>query len=434
MGQIVAIVGRPNVGKSTLFNRLTGSRHAIVDEFSGVTRDRHYGICEWNGREMTVMDTGGYVPSPRDVYEEEIRKQVLMAMEEADVILFMVDVTSGITDLDQAAASILRKVRKKVIPVVNKVDQHERIYDAQEFHKLGLGEIFCISSINGSGTGDLLDAVLDYLPEEAGEKETSLPRLAIVGRPNVGKSTLLNTLLGETRNIVTPEAGTTRDAIRARYRKYGHDLYLIDTAGLRKKSKVARDIEFYSVLRSVRAIEDSDVCLLMIDAAWGMESQDMHIFGLILRRKKGVVILVNKWDLVEKTDKTMLEYERILKHRISPFTNVPVIYMSATRKQRIHKLLDTAVQVYRNRERRIPTSHLNRTMLKAIGEKPPPMVRGKQIRIKYVTQLKSISPVFVFFCNHPESIKTPYKRYLENRLREQYDFSGVPVSIFFRKK
>jgi len=435
MGNIVAVVGRPNVGKSTFFNRLTGSKDAIVDEQAGVTRDRHYGKVEWNGREFSVIDTGGYVTHSEDVFEEEIRKQVLLAIEEADVILFMVDVTCGITDLDEEVADILRRCGKKVFLVVNKVDNGERQYDAHVFHTFGLGDLFMISSISGSGTGDLLDAVVSALPRDARqEEEADIPRFAIVGRPNAGKSSLVNALLGEERNIVTPVAGTTRDANYTRYNRFQHDFYLIDTAGLRKKGKVTEDLEFYSVMRAIRAIENSDVCLLMIDATRGIEAQDVSIFQLIQRNRKGVVILVNKWDLVEKDNKTLSVFEKAVRERIAPFTDVPIIFTSAVTKQRLQKVLEEAMRVYHNRIRKIPTSKLNEVMLKFIEDTPPPSVKGKYIKIKYATQLPTMAPSFAFFCNHPQYLREAYKRYLENRLRETYDFSGVPIQIFFREK
>jgi len=435
MGNIVAVVGRPNVGKSTFFNRLTGSKDAIVDEQAGVTRDRHYGKVEWNGREFSVIDTGGYVTHSEDVFEEEIRKQVLLAIEEADVILFMVDVTCGITDLDEEVADILRRCGKKVFLVVNKVDNGERQYDAHIFHTFGLGDLFMISSISGSGTGDLLDAVVSALPGDARtEEEADIPRFAIVGRPNAGKSSLVNALLGEERNIVTPVAGTTRDSNYTRYNRFQHDFYLIDTAGLRKKGKVTEDLEFYSVMRAIRAIENSDVCLLMIDATRGIEAQDVNIFQLIQRNRKGVVILVNKWDLVEKDNKTLSVFEKAVRERIAPFTDVPIIFTSAVTKQRLQKVLEEAMRVYHNRIRKIPTSKLNEVMLKFIEDTPPPSVKGKYIKIKYATQLPTMAPSFAFFCNHPQYLREAYKRYLENRLRETYDFSGVPIQIFFREK
>lgn len=435
MGNIVAIVGRPNVGKSTLFNRLTGSKDAIVDEQAGVTRDRHYGKVEWNGREFSVIDTGGYVTNSEDVFEDEIRKQVILAIDEADVIIFMVDVTGGITDLDEGVADILRRTRKKVFLVVNKVDNSARQYDAHLFHKFGLGDLFAVSSVSGSGTGDLLDAVVAALPkEDNAEMEKDIPRFAIVGRPNAGKSSLVNALIGEERHIVTPVAGTTRDSNYTRYNKYNHDFYIIDTAGLRKKGKVTEDLEFYSVMRAIRAIENSDVCLLMLDATRGMEAQDLNIFQLIQKNRKGVLILVNKWDLVEKDNKTVLEFEKVIRERIAPFTDVPIIFTSAITRQRLQKVLEEAMKVFKNRTQRIPTSKLNEVMLKFIEDYNPPALKGKYVKIKYVTQLPTLAPSFAFFCNHPQYVKEPYRRYLENRLRETYDFSGVPIQIFFREK
>jgi GTP-binding protein len=434
MGNIVAIVGRPNVGKSTLFNRLTESKEAIVDEASGVTRDRHYGVSDWNGREFSLIDTGGYVTRSEDVFGEEIRKQVLLALEEANVILFVVDVESGITDLDQAVAGMLRKMDKPVLLAVNKVDNHQRRYEANEFYKLGLGEIWPISSINGSGTGELLDALVENLSPEKPIPEEEIPRFAIVGRPNVGKSTLINTLIGEERNIVTPIPGTTRDSILTRFSKFKHDFYLIDTAGLRKKGKVSQDLEFYSVLRSIRSIETSDVCLLLIDAQRGMESQDQHILHLIVRNRKGVVLLVNKWDLVEKDHKSVEKFTAAIREKSAPFQDIPIIFISAINKQRVYKVLETAMEVYRNRMQKLKTAPLNKFMLEAIAEHPPPAHKGKFVRIKYVTQLPTHAPSFAFYANLPQYVREPYKRYLENKLRKKFNFSGVPIQIFFRKK
>ena len=434
MGNIVAIVGRPNVGKSTLFNRLTETRDAIVDEMEGVTRDRQYGKAVWNGIDFSVIDTGGYIMNSDDVFETEIRKQVVLAIEEADAILFMVDVITGITGLDEAVAEMLRKVKRPVLLVVNKVDNNNRQYDAQEFHKLGVGDLYCISSVNGSGTGDLLDALVANLKKGKEDITDDLPRFAIVGRPNVGKSSLINALIGEERHIVTPISGTTRDSVYTRYNKYNHDFYLVDTAGLRKKGKVHEDLEYYSVIRSVRAIENSDVCLVLIDATTGIESQDINIIGLAIRNNKGVVILINKWDLMEKETHTARDYEILLKEKLKPFTDVPVLFISAKTKQRIHKVLETAVSVYENRKRRISTSELNNIMPGFIESNPPPAVKGKFIRIKYVTQLPNKTPSFAFFCNLPQYIKDPYKRYLENKLRENFNFTGVPIRIFMRKK
>lgn len=434
MGNIVAIIGRPNVGKSTLFNRLTETRDAIVDQMEGVTRDRQYGKATWNSIEFSVIDTGGYITNSDDIFETEIRKQVNLAIDEADLILFMVDVTAGVTSLDESAAAMLRKVNKTALLVVNKVDNASRQYDAQEFHKLGMGELYCISSINGSGTGDLLDEVVTNLKKKKEDKPDDLPKFAIVGRPNVGKSSLVNALLGEERHIVTPISGTTRDSIYTRYNKYNHDFYLIDTAGLRKKNKVQENLEYYSVIRSIRAIENSDVCLILIDAITGIESQDLNIIGLAIRNNKGVVILVNKWDLIKKDINTAHDYEKELKRKIAPFTDVPVIFASAITKQRIHKILETAIEVYNNRKKRISTSELNSLMADVIDEFPPPAVKGKFIRIKYVTQLPNKTPSFAFFCNLPQYVKEPYKRYLENKLRENYNFTGVPIRIYMRKK
>ncbi len=432
---IVAIVGRPNVGKSTLFNRMVGMRKAIVNDTAGTTRDRHYGKTDWNGREFSVIDTGGYSYNSDDVFEEEIRKQVVLAIEEADVIVFMVEVSTGITDLDYIMADLLRRTSKKMIVVVNKVDNNEQIYGSHEFYSLGLGDPICISAMSGSGTGELMDAILDALPEDTkAEEYEDLPKFAIVGRPNVGKSSLTNALLDSERNIVTPIAGTTRDSIHTRYNKFGMDFYLIDTAGLRKKSKVTEDLEFFSVLRSVRAIESSDVCILMIDASAGVEAQDMNIFSLIVRNKKGCVIVVNKWDLVEKNNNTMRDFTEAIRNRISPFSDVPIIFTSVINKQRILDVLQTAMRVYYSRNRKIPTSQLNDYILPIIEETPPPSTKGKYIRIKYATQLASPTPSFAFFANLPQYIKEPYKRFIENKIRERWDFSGVPLQIFFRTK
>jgi GTPase len=434
MSNIVAIVGRPNVGKSTFFNRLTETRSAIVDETSGVTRDRHYGKAVWNGVEFSVIDTGGYVEDSDDVFEEEIRKQVILAMEEADAILFMVDVSDGITDMDQAIADILRRKGKKAFVVANKVDEPSRTFEADVFYRFGLGEPYRISSANGSGTGDLLDDLVKSFAKTAPDTLPELPRIAVVGRPNVGKSTLVNTLLGEERHIVTPVAGTTRDSIYTRYNKFGHDFFLVDTAGIRKKGKVNENIEFYSVMRSIRAIENSDVCLLMIDAQTGCEAQDINIFSLIRRNNKGIVILVNKWDLVEKDTHTSKRMESDIREKIAPFTDVPVVFISSINKQRVHKVLELAMQVHNNRIQRIATSRLNEVMLKAIEDYPPPASKGKFIKIKYVTQLPTHAPSFAFYCNHPQYVKDPYKRYLENKIRENFNFKGVPIQIFIRMK
>lgn len=434
MSRIVAIVGRPNVGKSTLFNRLTESREAIVDETSGVTRDRNYGRSTWNGIDFSVIDTGGYVERSDDIFEEEINKQVLLAIDESDIILFLVDVTTGIHDLDKAVASVLRQTDRKVLLVVNKVDNNERIAEAAEFYRLGFGDYFTVSSINGSGTGDLLDAVAAGFAGQSDEEVPELPRVAIVGRPNVGKSSLVNALLGEERNIVTPLAGTTRDSIYTRYNKFNHDFFLVDTAGLRKKGKVSEDIEFYSVMRAVRTIENSDICLLLIDATRGIEAQDMSIISLIQKNNKGMIILVNKWDLIEKENQTSALFEKEIRSRTSPFTDYDILFISATNKQRIHKILELVGKVNENRKRKIPTARLNEVMLALINDNPPPAAKGKHIKIKYVTQLPSGTPAFAFFCNLPQYIRDPYKRYIENRLRENFDFTGVPVRVFFRKK
>ncbi len=435
MSHIVAIVGRPNVGKSTLFNRLCGERKAIVDELSGVTRDRHYGKSDWNGREFSIIDTGGYITNSDDVFEEEIRRQVMLAIEEADTVLFIVDVMSGITDLDEKIAALLRKNRKRTLVVVNKVDNSQRYFETSVFYGLGLGDIYPVAAISGSGTGELLDELVrdQPLPEEKAPVD-EIPRFSIVGRPNVGKSSLANALLGEERNIVTPVAGTTRDSIHTHYNKFGNEFLLIDTAGLRKKGKAMENIEFYSIMRSVRAIENSDVCFLMIDATRGIEGQDVNIFNLVVRNKKGVVILVNKWDLVEKDTASVKEFTSIIKERISPFEDVPVIFISALTKQRIHKALESAMQVYARRKTKISTSKLNEVLRKSVDQFHPPAVKGKHIKINYVTQLPVRTPAFAFFCNMPQYIKDPYKRYLENRLRENFDFTGVPLQLFFRKK
>lgn len=434
MGNIVAIVGRPNVGKSTLFNRLIERREAIVDNVSGVTRDRLYGHCEWNGRTFSVIDTGGYVKDSDDIFEKEIARQVVIAIEEADVIIFMVDVLAGLTDLDSSVADLLRKSEKPVFVTANKVDIHERILDAYEFYNLGLGEIYSISAINGSGTGDLLDEIVKVLPEDKNAEEEELPRITIVGRPNVGKSSLTNVLVGEERNIVTDIAGTTRDAINTRYNKFGFDFMLVDTAGVRKKSKVNQDLEFYSVMRAIRAIENSDVCLLMIDASVGFEAQDQNILNLIRKNKKGIVILVNKWDLIDKTTNTLKEYQKSIMEKLAPFNDIPILFISALTKQRVHKVIETAMAVYENRTQRIPTARLNEVMLQAIEDYNPPSVKGKYIKIKYVTQLPTPTPVFAFFANLPQYIKEPYKRYLENKLRENFNFTGVPIVLVFRNK
>lgn len=435
MGNIVAIVGRPNVGKSTLFNRLTESRDAIVNEVSGVTRDRQYGKSLWNGKEFSVADTGGYIINSDDVFEDEIRKQVIIAVEEADAILFVVDVMTGITDMDMAVANLLRRTEKKVILVVNKVDNTSLHNDAVEFYNLGLGEYYSISSSNGHGTGDLLDAVVENLEFVEEEDDLSdLPHIAIVGRPNVGKSSLTNAFIGEDRNIVTDIAGTTRDSIHTRFTKFDFDFVLTDTAGLRKKNKVHEDLEFYSTLRSIRAIEAADVCLLLIDAERGVESQDMSIFSVISKNNKGLVVCINKWDLIEKDTKTAKEFEDNIRERFAPFTDFPIVFTSVLQKQRIHKTLEVAMKVYENRRREITTSKLNEVMQEVIERNGPPAIKGKFIRIKYITQLRTATPTFAFFANLPQYIKDPYKRYLENQIRKNWDFHGVPINIFIRKK
>ena len=435
---LVAIVGRPNVGKSTLFNRLVGIRQAIVDETAGVTRDRHYGKCEWCGHEFSVVDTGGFTSNSEDVFEGEIRKQVLIAIEECDLVLFMVEAATGITDFDEEIADILRRCKKPVILTVNKVDTGDKMYDSYQFYGLGLGDPMSISAATGSGTGDLLDLVVERLPKETRDVEDpyeGLPRFTIVGKPNVGKSSLTNALLGEERNIVTPVAGTTRDAIASHYNKFGHEFMIVDTAGLRKKAKVNEDLEFYSVLRSIRAIENSDVCILMIDATSGIEAQDMAIFNLIIRNKKGCVIVVNKWDLVpNKTSNTMKEYKAAIEKRIAPTSDIPVIFTSATNKQRIMDVLEAAEHVFANYSRRIPTSQLNEVMLPEIENYPPPAWKGKYIKIKYITQLPTPSPSFAFFCNLPQYIRDPYKRFLENKLRSHFDYTGCILQVFVRQK
>lgn len=439
MANLVTIVGRPNVGKSTLFNRLVEGRHAIVNDQAGTTRDRHYGKVQWNGVEFSVVDTGGWIVGSDDVFEEEIRKQVSITIEESDVILFLVDIQNGLTDLDMSVADILRRVKKRpVLLVCNKTDESNMSYGAAEFYKLGLGDPYCISAVNGSGTGDLLDKILTLFPEKEDEApvEDNLPRIAVVGRPNVGKSSIINAFIGEDRHIVTDIAGTTRDAILTRYNKFGHDFYLVDTAGIRKKAKVTEDIEFYSVMRSIRAIENSDVCILMLDATRGIESQDMNIFSLIQRNKKGLVVCVNKWDLVENKDSNSLKkMEEAIRARFAPFTDFPMIFTSALTKQRILKALEAAEAVYEARLRHINTGRLNEFFLPLIENYPPPATKGKYIKIKYVTQLQGPStPSFVFFANLPQYVKEPYKRFLENKLREQFDFCGTPVQIFIRQK
>jgi GTP-binding protein len=435
MANVVAIVGRPNVGKSTLFNRLTESRKAIVDDVSGVTRDRHYGKVIWGHQEFSVIDTGGYIVNSDDFFEKEIRHQVELAIEEANVIIFLVEVDSGITDMDNIIAQLLRKSGKKVVLVVNKVDNNKKREDAFEFYSLGLGDYHCIASNSGSGTGDMLDAIADHFDTYEPEVEIDLPKFAFVGRPNVGKSSFANVLLGTDRNIVTPVAGTTRDTVNSYYKGYGFEFMLLDTAGVRKKSRVHEDIEFYSVMRAIRTIEDSDVCFLIIDAELGFEGQDQKIFHLIESNKKGLVIIVNKWDLIEdKKTQTMKQYTEKVLEKIAPFKDVPIIFTSVLNKQRIHKALETGVAVYKNRERRIPTSKLNEWLLPVVQNNPPPSNKGKYVKIKYITQLPTKTPSFAFFCNLPQYVKDPYKRFLENKLREAYDFTGVPIQIYMRKK
>lgn len=433
---LLAIVGRPNVGKSTLFNRLVGMRQAIVDDEAGVTRDRHYGRCEWCGKEFSVVDTGGYTTGSDDIFESAIREQVCIAIEEADAVLFMVEAATGITDYDNAIADILRRCDKPVVLCVNKVDSGEKMYDAYEFYSLGLGEIYSISAANGSGTGDLLDEIVRILPteEEVEDPYKDLPRITIVGKPNVGKSSMTNALLGSERNIVTPIAGTTRDSIETHYNKFGHEFMLVDTAGIRRKSKVHEDLEFFSVMRSIRAIEHSDVCVLMIDATTGMEAQDMNIFNLILRNRKGCVVVVNKWDLFEKDSNTMRDYENTLRARLSPFSDVPIIFTCVPKKQRIQDVLNAVQTVCDNYSNKISTARLNDTLLPILEETPPPATKGKYVKIKYVTQLPTRFPAFAFFCNLPQYVKEPYKRFLENQLREHFPLTGCPVQIYLRKK
>ncbi len=433
MGNIIAIVGRPNVGKSTLYNRLIGERQAIIHDTSGVTRDRQYGICEWNGKSFTVVDTGGFVQRSENVFEAAIREQVQIAIEEAAVIIFLVDVTTGITDLDEGIANMLRGSDKVVLLVVNKVDNNVRQLEANEFWSLGFEETFFISSLTGSGSGDLLDAVTLHIEEED-PLEPKLPKFAIVGQPNVGKSSLTNALLGVERNIVTDIPGTTRDSIHSKYSKFGKEFLLIDTAGIRKKSRVHENLEFYSVMRAIKAIEDADVCILMIDAQTGMEQQDMSIFGLAKKRNKGIVLLVNKWDLMDKESNTARDFEKEIKRKIAPFDDVPVVFVSVTEKQRIFKAIEVGLDVHERRQQNIKTSKLNDVMLEAIQKVPPPSHRGRFVKIKYVTQLPTYYPAFAFFCNNPKYIKESYKNYLENQMREKFDFCGVPISIFFRQK
>jgi GTPase len=439
MSNIVAIVGRPNVGKSTLFNRLIGQRKSIIDDVSGVTRDRIYGSSDWNGKEFTVVDTGGFVQGSEDIFEEAIRRQVKIAIDEAAVILFMVDVVTGITDLDEEVTRMLRKTKKQVICIVNKVDNNERQLLANEFWGLGFENTIFLSSITGTGTGELLDLITELLPDlipfdSENAEEDAVPRIAIVGQPNVGKSSLTNVLLGEERNIVTEIAGTTRDAIVSHYNKFDKEFYLIDTAGMRKKAKVHEDLEYYSVIRAVKTIDQADVCILMVDAQTGIEAQDMAIFSLVQKKRKGMVIVVNKWDLVEKETNTARDFENEIKRKISPFSDVPVVFTSVTEKQRIHKVLDVMLQVYENKTRKIKTSELNEFMQEIFERVPPPSYRGREIKIKYVVQLPTRYPTFAFFCNQPKHVTTSYKNYIENKLRERYDFTGVPISLVFKDK
>ena len=434
MSNIVAIVGRPNVGKSTFFNRLIQRREAIVDAVSGVTRDRHYGKSDWNGQEFSLIDTGGYVVGSDDIFEAEIDKQVNLAIDEADAIIFIVDVENGVTGMDEDVANILRRVDKPVFLAVNKVDNAKRAENAVEFYSLGLGEYYTISSINGSGTGELLDALVEALPEKQEVEEDELPRFAVVGRPNAGKSSFINALIGEERYIVTDIAGTTRDAIDTKYNRFGFEFNLVDTAGIRRKSKVKEDLEFYSVMRSVRAIEHSDVCLLLFDATRGFDGQVQNIFWLAERNRKGIVILVNKWDLVEKDNRTTKEMETYIRKQIEPFTDVPIVFISALTKQRIFKAIETAVEVYKNRSKKIKTRELNDVLLTIIQSYPPPAYKGKYVKIKFITQLPTPQPQFAFFCNLPQYIKDPYKRFLENKLREHFNFHGVPITVYMRKK
>ena len=434
MSAIVAVVGRPNVGKSTFFNRLIKRREAIVDAVSGVTRDRHYGKTDWNGVSFSVIDTGGYLASGDDSFEKEINKQVALAIDEADAIIFMVNVEEGLTSMDEAVAEMLRKCHKPILVAVNKVDSNNRRNDMHEFYALGFEHLYALSSVNGSGTGELLDDLVALLPVKEPQEENTLPRFAVVGRPNAGKSSFINALIGEDRYIVTDIAGTTRDAIDTKYNRFGFEFNLVDTAGIRRKSKVKEDLEFYSVMRSIRAIEHSDVCILMLDATRGFESQDANIFWLAQRNRKGIVILVNKWDLVEKENNTAKEYEAAIRKEIEPFTDVPILFISALNKQRIYKAIETAVAVYNNRTKRIPTRKLNEVMLPIIENYPPPAIKGKYIKIKFCTQLPTPMPQFAFFANLPQYVKDPYRRFIENKLRENFDFNGVPIDVYFRQK
>jgi ribosome-associated GTPase engA len=434
MSAIVAVVGRPNVGKSTFFNRLIKRREAIVDAVSGVTRDRHYGKTDWNGVSFSVIDTGGYLAGGDDSFEKEINKQVALAIDEADAIIFMVNVEEGLTSMDEAVAEMLRKCHKPILVAVNKVDSNNRRNDMHEFYALGFEHLYALSSVNGSGTGELLDDLVALLPVKEPQEENTLPRFAVVGRPNAGKSSFINALIGEDRYIVTDIAGTTRDAIDTKYNRFGFEFNLVDTAGIRRKSKVKEDLEFYSVMRSIRAIEHSDVCILMLDATRGFESQDANIFWLAQRNRKGIVILVNKWDLVEKENNTAKEYEAAIRKEIEPFTDVPILFVSALNKQRIYKAIETAVTVYNNRTKRIPTRKLNEVMLPIIENYPPPAIKGKYIKIKFCTQLPTPMPQFAFFANLPQYVKDPYRRFIENKLRENFDFNGVPIDVYFRQK
>ena len=434
MSAIVAVVGRPNVGKSTFFNRLIKRREAIVDAVSGVTRDRHYGKTDWNGVSFSVIDTGGYLAGSDDSFEKEINKQVALAIDEADAIIFMVNVEEGLTGMDEAVAELLRKCHKPILVAVNKVDSNNRRNDMHEFYALGFEHLYALSSVNGSGTGELLDDLVALLPEKEKQEENTLPRFAVVGRPNAGKSSFINALIGEDRYIVTDIAGTTRDAIDTKYNRFGFEFNLVDTAGIRRKSKVKEDLEFYSVMRSIRAIEHSDVCILMLDATRGFESQDANIFWLAQRNRKGIVILVNKWDLVEKENNTAKQYEAAIRKEIEPFTDVPILFVSALNKQRIYKAIETAVAVYNNRTKRIPTRKLNEVMLPIIENYPPPAIKGKYVKIKFCTQLPTPMPQFAFFANLPQYVKDPYRRFIENKLRENFDFNGVPIDVYFRQK
>lgn len=434
MSNIVAIVGRPNVGKSTFFNRLIQKREAIVDAESGVTRDRHYGKSDWNGKAFTLIDTGGYVEQSEDIFQKEIDKQVTLAIEEADLILFMLDVTDGITGMDEIVAKLLRRSQKPVFLVVNKVDNTKRIHETAEFYSLGFDPVFQLSSINGAGSGELLDALVEKLPKESPQSDSTLPRFAVVGRPNAGKSSLINALIGEERYIVTAQAGTTRDSIDTPYNRFGFEFSLVDTAGIRRKSKVKESLEFYSVMRSIRAIEHCDVCMLVVDATRGFDGQVQNIFWLAHRNHKGIIVLVNKWDLVEKQTQSVKQFETVLKKQMEPFVDVPIIFISAKTKQRIYKAIETAVNVFKNRSFRIPTKRFNEVMLPIIEKFPPPSSKGKYVKIKFCTQLPTGHPQFTFFCNLPQYVKDPYKRFLENKIREKFAFEGIPIQIFFRKK